>query len=111
VAAAAIHDGTTVEDLEDASERYVDGLVALLRGCVELYDGKLELVVRDRDDARVLMPSKPRRTLRRSAGPNILNCQRGKRVASPLMMPVGCAAWRRFTIFHWRCSVPPLAAV
>ena len=37
-------------------ERYFDGQVALLRGRVELYDGKPELVVRDPDDARVLRP-------------------------------------------------------
>jgi len=40
----------------DGPERYFDGQAALLRGRVELYDGKPELVVRDRDDARVLMP-------------------------------------------------------
>jgi micrococcal nuclease len=40
----------------DGPERYFDGQAVLLRGRVELYDGKPELVVRDRDDARVLTP-------------------------------------------------------
>jgi DNA/RNA endonuclease YhcR with UshA esterase domain len=40
----------------DGPERYFDGQTVLLRGRVELYDGNPELVVRDRDDARVLMP-------------------------------------------------------
>jgi hypothetical protein len=38
----------------DGPERYFDGQAVLLRGRVELYEGKPELVVRDPADARVL---------------------------------------------------------
>jgi endonuclease YncB( thermonuclease family) len=40
----------------DGAERYFEGQAVLLRGRVELYEGKPELIVRDAADARVLAP-------------------------------------------------------